>query len=76
MPNLPFASPEAPPQLQEAFGELVETVRPFAGRGQEATLAETFWGALHGVLTLMRNGRLRQEEHERRMAILVSRFTG
>ncbi|HEY3683313.1 MAG TPA: TetR/AcrR family transcriptional regulator [Streptosporangiaceae bacterium] len=72
--DLPFASPEAPPQLQEAFGELVETVRPFAARDHEAVLAETFWAALHGVVTLMRNGRLRPQEHERRMAILVRRF--
>jgi hypothetical protein len=38
------------------------------------TLTETFWSGLHGLLTLMRSGRLRREDHERRLAILIGRF--
>ena len=58
--DLPFATPQAPPALQEGFGELRETRRPIAG--DDDVLTETFWSGLHGLLTLMRNGRLRRPE--------------
>jgi AcrR family transcriptional regulator len=61
--------------LQEAFGELRESVRPVAGDDNLESLTETFWSGLHGLLTLMRNGRLRREDHEQRLAILIRRFT-
>ncbi|MGW5365860.1 TetR/AcrR family transcriptional regulator [Actinopolymorpha pittospori] len=73
--DLPFASPQAPATLQEGFAELLETVRPLAGEDSPEALAETFWSALHGLVTLMRNGRMRREEHEGRMAILIRRFS-
>ncbi|MFB4317687.1 TetR/AcrR family transcriptional regulator [Actinomadura sp. 21ATH] len=73
--DLPFATPEAPPALQAAFGELVEAVRPHAGGDDLPLLTETFWAALHGLVTLTRDGRLPREHHERRLALLVGRFT-
>ncbi|MBF8189812.1 TetR/AcrR family transcriptional regulator [Nonomuraea sp. K274] len=74
--DLPFASPEAPPPLQEAFGELREAVRPFVRRDDNlGALTETFWSALHGLITLMRNGRMRREDHEQRLALLLNRFS-
>jgi AcrR family transcriptional regulator len=73
--GLPFATPEAPPALQEAFAQLREAVRPIARDDDLGTFTETFWSGLHGLLTLMRNGRLRSEDHERRLEILVSRFS-
>lgn len=73
--DLPFATPEAPPALQEAFGEFRETVRAFAGTDELETLTETFWSGLHGLVTLMRNGRLRHEDHDRRLAVLIRRFS-
>lgn len=73
--DLPFATPEAPAPLQEAFGELRETVRAFAGEDGLETLTETFWSGLHGLVTLMRNGRLRRDDHDLRMAALVRRFS-
>jgi AcrR family transcriptional regulator len=73
--DLPFARPEAPPALKEAFGELREAVRPLARNDDLETLTETFWSGLHGLLTLMRNGRLRREDHERRLALLLGRFS-
>ncbi|MCO5966942.1 TetR/AcrR family transcriptional regulator [Actinoallomurus soli] len=72
--DLPFATPEAPPALQEAFGELRETVRPLAGDDDLGTLTETFWSGLHGLMTLMRNGRMHREGHEQRLALLIGRF--
>jgi hypothetical protein len=72
--DLPFATPEAPAALQEAFAELRETVRPITRDDNLETFTETFWSGLHGLLTLMSNGRLRREDHERRLEILLSRF--
>ncbi|WP_433473439.1 TetR/AcrR family transcriptional regulator [Spirillospora sp. CA-142024] len=72
---LPFASPEAPAALQDGFGELREAVRPFAGDDDLGALTETFWSGLHGLLTLMRDGRLRREQHDLRLAVLLSRFS-
>jgi AcrR family transcriptional regulator len=73
--DLPFASPDAPPALHEAFAELRETVRPLAGDDDLETLTETFWSGLHGLLTLMRNGRLRREDHQRRLTLLIRHFS-
>ena len=73
--DLPFASPEAPALLHEAFAELRETVRPFAGDDHLEVLTETFWSGLHGLVTLMRDGRLRGEDHQWRLAILIRRFS-
>ncbi|GAA1350220.1 TetR/AcrR family transcriptional regulator [Streptomyces beijiangensis] len=72
--DLPFATPEAPAALKAAFGELVETVRPLAGEDELPVLTETFWSSLHGLVTLMRSGRLRREDHEVRLALLIRRF--
>ncbi|MDP9869621.1 MULTISPECIES: hypothetical protein [Streptosporangium] len=38
-------------------------------------LIETFWSGPHGLLTLMRSGRLRPEVHQRRPALLIRRFS-
>ncbi|MGW2446395.1 TetR/AcrR family transcriptional regulator [Streptomyces sp. NPDC001494] len=73
--DLPFATPEAPAPLQDAFGELLLAVEPVAAEGDEpGLLTETFWAALHGQVTLMRSGRLPEEAHERRLALLVGHF--
>ncbi|WP_214410008.1 TetR/AcrR family transcriptional regulator [Sphaerisporangium fuscum] len=74
--DLPFATPEAPAPLQEAFGELREAVLPFAGDDDVDVLTETLWSGLHGLLTLMRNGRLLGGHHEERLATLIKRFCG
>lgn len=73
--DLPFASPEAPAALHAGFGELRESVRPFAGDDDPEALTETFWSGLHGLVTLMRNGRLRREDHDLRLAVLLRRFS-
>ena len=73
--DLPFATPEAPPALQDGFGELREALRPLAGDDDLEMLTETLWSGLHGLLTLMRDGRLRREDHDRRLALLLSRFS-
>lgn len=74
--GLPFATPEAPAALREAFGELLRAVEPVAGAGDAPDLlTETYWASLHGLVTLMRSGRLPEGAHERRLALLNGRFT-
>ncbi|MCZ7377234.1 TetR/AcrR family transcriptional regulator [Micromonospora sp. WMMC250] len=73
--DLPFASQDVPTDLARGFAELAETVRPFAGDGDLETFTETFWSGLHGLVTLMRSGRLRRTDHDRRLAVLVDRFS-
>jgi AcrR family transcriptional regulator len=72
--DLTFAGPETPAALQEAFAEPCEAVWPLAGDDNVEMLTETFWSGLHGLLTLMRDGRLRREDHDRRLGILIGRF--
>ncbi|WP_242902717.1 TetR/AcrR family transcriptional regulator [Actinomadura terrae] len=73
--DLEFASPDSPAPLKEGFGELRETMRPYASGDDLELLTETFWSGLHGLLMLMRHGRLRRAEHERRLALLIGRFS-
>ncbi|MDN5861502.1 MAG: TetR/AcrR family transcriptional regulator [Pseudonocardia sp.] len=72
--DLPFAQPDAPAPLQEAFTQLGEALAPFAGTRDPDTLAEVGWAALHGQVTLARGGRLRPEHLEQRLAMLVEQL--
>ncbi|MGI5378385.1 TetR/AcrR family transcriptional regulator [Streptomyces sp. CA-251387] len=74
--DLPFATPEAPAALQEAFGELRQAVEPIAAEGDDVgLLTETYWAGLHGLVTLMRSGRLPEGAHERRLELLTGHFS-
>lgn len=73
--DLPFATPEAPAALRAAFDELRLAVAPLATGEDPGVLTETLWAGLHGLLTLMRSGRLPREQHERRLALLIDRFS-
>lgn len=74
--DLPFATPEAPAALQEAFSELFQAVQPIAAKSDDVgLLTETYWAGLHGLVTLMRSGRLPEEEHDQRLALLIAHFT-
>jgi hypothetical protein len=72
--DLRFAHPETPGALSEAFDAIREALRPFAGGADLDVHTEVLWSALHGLVTLMRGGRLPRETHERRMALLLDRF--
>ncbi|MEY9847404.1 TetR/AcrR family transcriptional regulator [Streptacidiphilus sp. MAP5-3] len=72
--DLPFATPEAPAALREGFGELVLTVQSLASDEESDILTETLWAGLHGLVTLVRSGRLPEEAHERRLALLIDLF--
>ncbi|MCF3964045.1 TetR/AcrR family transcriptional regulator [Streptomyces fuscigenes] len=72
--GLPFADDATPAPLREAFEALVE---PLAGHAQPAEpglFVETFWAALHGLVTLTRGGRLPAGRADDRLALLVDRF--
>ncbi|MGW3141729.1 TetR/AcrR family transcriptional regulator [Streptomyces sp. NPDC001139] len=74
--DLPFATPEAPAPLQEAFAELVAVVEPIAAESEDiGLLTETYWAGLHGLVTLMRSGRLPERDHDQRLALLIGHFT-
>ncbi len=73
--DLPFATAEAPAELQAAFGELRQAVAPMAADGDDiGLLAETYWAGLHGLASLARSGRLLEEAHHRRLSLLESHF--
>lgn len=73
--DLAFARPETPPALGEAFDAIREALRPFTGDDDLDVHTEVLWAGLHGLVTLMRGGRLPRETHERRVALLIDRFT-
>ncbi|WP_426512081.1 TetR/AcrR family transcriptional regulator [Dactylosporangium sp. McL0621] len=73
--DLPFAAEETPAPLRAAFGALVSALTPFAGGDDVGLLTETLWAALHGLVTLTRGERLPREQQDRRLAILLARFT-
>ncbi|MEU4835649.1 TetR/AcrR family transcriptional regulator [Streptosporangium sp. NPDC023615] len=72
----PPTGPGAPASQREVFAELYEALRPHAGDDDPETFTETFWSGLHGLLALARSGRLRPEDHKRRLELLVGRFSG
>jgi AcrR family transcriptional regulator len=73
--DLPFATEAAPAALRAGFDELTHALRPHAQGEDLGLLTETFWSALHGLVTLTRGGRLPREAHDRRLSLLLAHFT-
>jgi len=73
--DLPFAQPETPAALLEAFGAIREALRPFTSDDDLDLHTEVLWAGLHGLVTLMRSGRLPRKTHKQRIALLLDRFT-
>lgn len=73
--HLDFGSVESPEPLKDAFVELLAAFGPLAGPDDvPETFTEVGWSALHGLVTLDRDGRLREGRQEQRIALLVSRL--
>jgi AcrR family transcriptional regulator len=73
--TLHFAAEDTPAQLVASFAELREAVG-LIGDGQDVdALTEVLWGALHGLVTLSRSGRLRPGYDSERLQLLVNQFT-
>jgi AcrR family transcriptional regulator len=70
--TLRFAEPDTPPELVAAFDELREAMSAMADDAD--TLAEVFWAALHGLVSLSRGGRLRADYERERVDALIARF--
>ncbi|HEY7595849.1 MAG TPA: TetR/AcrR family transcriptional regulator [Actinophytocola sp.] len=70
--GLHFATSDPPASLREAFAELRATVTRYA-RGTDPTiLTEVVWSALHGLVTLTRDGRLSENRQKERLAAIVA----
>lgn len=75
--KLSFGAGDTPPALTAAFSEIRAAIAVVAGpEGDADTLTEVFWAALHGLTTLTRTDRLRQDHAAERVRLLVARFTG
>jgi AcrR family transcriptional regulator len=72
--RLRFGASDTPAPLSAAFVELRETVTPVAGGRDLETLTEVLWAALHGLITLGRNHRLRPGLDSDRIQLLVAEF--
>ncbi|GFG64027.1 TetR family transcriptional regulator [Mycobacterium kubicae] len=74
--TLRFAAEDTPPQLTAAFAEVHQAVGLVAEERDADTRTEVLWAALHGLVTLGRNGRLRPGHDSERLQLLVRQFTG
>ncbi len=70
--DIPFGTPESPPELKAAFGAFVSVVEPLAGDRDLETLTEVLWSALHGLATLTGSSRLRPDHHNSRLDLLLN----
>ncbi|MDX6279110.1 MAG: hypothetical protein QOH03_181 [Kribbellaceae bacterium] len=68
--ELTFATGDIPPSLRAAFASLQAGVAPFAQDDAE-TLTELFWSSLHGLATLQGGRRLRPDQQQNRVELLV-----
>ncbi|TDC23588.1 TetR/AcrR family transcriptional regulator [Streptomyces sp. 8K308] len=74
--GLLFADAASPAPLRDAFQALLDPLADVLGEDADPGLfAEVFWSALHGLVALTRSGRLPREAADRRLDILVPRFT-
>jgi AcrR family transcriptional regulator len=72
--RLPFAAEDTPTPLTEAFGELREAVATISAARDVDTLTEVIWAALHGLVMLGRNDRLRPGYEAERLGVLIAQF--
>jgi AcrR family transcriptional regulator len=70
--TLHFAAEDTPAPLAAAFAELRDVVSANAKRQDADTLAEVFWAALHGLVTLTHNRRLRPGQDSDRVDLLIA----
>ncbi|MBB4935545.1 AcrR family transcriptional regulator [Lipingzhangella halophila] len=72
--DLPFGRDDTPPPLRAAFTELFQVAAPLAQGSDAETFTEVAWSAIHGLVSLSRSGRLRPEQSERRLELLVAQL--
>jgi AcrR family transcriptional regulator len=72
--RLRFGAEDTPVPMSAGFAELREAVASVAGGRDVDTLTEVLWAALHGLIMLGRNGRLRPGRETDRIQLLVAEF--
>ena len=72
--GLPYAADDTPAPLREAFQALLDPLADHAHPDEPGLFVETFWAALHGLVTLTRAGRLPPDRAADRLTLLVDRF--
>lgn len=73
----PFASADTPRSMRAGFDAIVGALRALDRPPPDLeTAAEVLWGAMHGVATLQRAGRVKPEQNEHRVDELVRAFAG
>ncbi|MPY52141.1 TetR/AcrR family transcriptional regulator [Streptomyces acidicola] len=72
--GLPFADEATPAPLREGFQALLDPLVDHAHPDEPGLFVETFWAALHGLVTLTRAGRLPTDRVPDRLTLLVDRF--
>ena len=72
--TLHFGAEDTPPELEAAFAEIRDVVAALAGDQDADTLAEVLWSALHGLVTLTRNRRLRPGYEAARVDLLIDQL--
>ncbi len=72
--RLHFGARDTPATPAEAFGELREAVATVTATRDIDTLTEVVWAALHGLVVLGRNGRLRPGHAAARVEALLAQL--
>ena len=73
--TLHFAAEDTPPELEAGFNELRDVVAQLGELPDADTFAEVLWSALHGLVSLSRNGRLRPTHATERVDLLVAQLS-
>ena len=73
--TLHFAAEDTPPELDATVTELRNLVTALAEHQDADTLAEVLWSALHGLVTLTRNRRLRPGYDADRVDLLIAQLS-
>ncbi|WP_329128979.1 TetR/AcrR family transcriptional regulator [Streptomyces sp. NBC_01476] len=72
--HLRFGAEDTPAPLAQAFGELREAVATIPAARDIDTLTEVLWAALHGLVMLGRDDRLRPGHNADRIKVLLAQF--
>ena len=72
--GLLFADEATPAPMREGFQALLDPLVDHAHPDDPGLYAETFWAALHGLVTLTRGGRLPADRASDRFTLLANRF--
>ncbi|WAL63362.1 TetR/AcrR family transcriptional regulator [Amycolatopsis cynarae] len=72
--GLSFGRPDTPEPLRAGFAALLDVLGPVAGEWDPGMFTEVAWSAVHGLITLYRDGRLPPEHQEARLNLLIAQL--